>query len=71
MAMTMNGVIETTTGDLLRAGVNVDFVNDGSFDAGTETIRTDVPMPPKRKGQRGVANKHRWNGSAWAEVADV
>lgn len=64
---TQNGVIETATGDLLRAGSS-DFENDGSFDAGTETYKTDVPVPAKIKFGDD-ANMHRWNGSAWVEVA--
>ena len=36
----MNGVIETTTGDLLRAGF-CDFSGDGSFDPATETCIGD------------------------------
>ncbi len=64
--MAQNGVIETATGDLLRAGFS-DFLNDGSFNAGTESYRTDVPFPGKvRYG--GDANMHRWSGSEWVEV---
>ncbi len=37
----MNGVIETATGDLIRKGFT-DFENDGSFDSGTETYKTDI-----------------------------
>ena len=61
------GVIETSTGDLLRAGY-CDFVNDGSFNSGTETQRTDAPHPAKARGDERYANMHRWNGSAWIEV---
>ena len=66
--MTCNGVIETATGDLLRAGF-CDFENDGQFSAGTETYRTDVPHPAKVKGDASETNMHRWTGSAWTEVA--
>jgi hypothetical protein len=61
-------VIETSTGDLLRAGFCV-FDDDGSFDSGTETERTDCPQPAKTKGEAGESQKHRWNGSAWVLVA--
>lgn len=64
----MNGVIETATGDLLRFG-NSDFENDGSFDAGTETYRTDVPAGAKVRCAEDETNMTRWNGSAWVEVA--
>jgi len=66
--MTQNAVIETSSGDLLRAGF-ADFENDGSFDSGTESYRTDCPHPGLIKGQSGESNMHRWNGSAWVEVA--
>ena len=67
--MTQYGVIETATGDLLRAGFCDCFETDGSFNAGTETCRSDVPFPSKIKGDPDEANMHRWNGSAWVEVA--
>lgn len=64
---TQNGKYETATGDLLAAGVGVDFTNDGSFNASTETVRTDVPIPAKVRGDRKYAKMHNWNGSAWIE----
>ena len=64
----MNAIIQTTTGDLLRAGF-CDFTNDGSFDGATETERADVPYPVKVKGAEGETEMHRWNGSAWILVA--
>ena len=67
--MSHNGVIETASGDLLRAGWGVDF-NDAAFDPGTQSIRTDVPFPGHLKGG-GNANMHRWNGAAWVEVPNV
>lgn len=63
-----NGVIETSTGDLIRAGF-CDFENDDQFDSGTESYRTDVPFPFKIRGDVTEANMHRWNGSSWVEVA--
>ena len=66
--MNYNGVIETATGDLKRAGY-CDFENDGSFDSGTETMRSDCPHPGKVKGDPQETNMTRWNGSAWVEVA--
>ena len=57
-----NGVIETSTGDLLRWGY-CDFLNDGSFDGATETHKTDVPEGSvARKANISFTN---WNGSAW------
>ena len=59
----MNGVYETATGDLLRAGFS-------TFTAGAgETLRSDVPEPPLRRRYGTSGNMHRWNGSAWVEVA--
>lgn len=63
-----HGVIETATGDLLRSGY-CDFTNDGAFNGGTETERTDVPHPAKTRGDADETNMDRWNGSAWVEVA--
>ena len=61
------GVIETSSGDLLRCGHCV-FDDDGSFDGGTETERTDAPFPGKTRGDAGETQMSRWNGSAWVEV---
>ena len=63
------GVINTVSGDLLRCGF-CDFENDGSFDSGTETQRTDVPFPAYTESDPKVATGefHRWNGSAWVLV---
>ena len=66
--MAHNGVIETATGDLLRAGY-CDFATDGSFSSPTETQRTDCPHPAKVKGQEDETQMHRWNGTDWIEVA--
>ncbi len=57
-----NGVIETSSGDLLRCGY-ADHENDGSFDAGTETQRTDCPQPGKTRGEAGQTQMHRWTGT--------
>lgn len=58
-----DGVIETSSGDLLRAGGTYP---DSDFDATLETIRNDVPEPYYRRGQRRQeAVFHRWNGSSW------
>jgi hypothetical protein len=62
-----NGVIETATGDLLRAGY-CDFENDGSFDPDTETYRTDVPDAARVRGDDASTVMHRWTGSAWTLV---
>ena len=66
--MLQNGVIETATGDLLRAGF-CDFESDGSFDAGTETMRTDCPCPANIRGDPEETQMHQWTGSAWQLVA--
>ncbi len=64
-----NGVIETTTGDLLRAALApYDFSIDGAFDAATETVKTDVPRPAKVRYQQGETQMHRWSGSTWVLV---
>ena len=68
MSATINGVIETSSGDLLKAGY-CNWSVDGHFDGGTQTYRTDVPCPPKVKGLKGFTVWHRWNGSAWVEVS--
>lgn len=58
-----NGIIETASGDLLRSSF-------GAVTAGAgETERNDVPHPSKVRGDSEEANMHRWNGSAWVEVA--
>lgn len=62
--MIYNGVILTTTGDLLRCGF-CDFENDGSFNASTEIYRTDVPFPACVVDDPDETQFHRWNGSAW------
>lgn len=63
----MNGVIETSTGDLLRAGYS-DFENDGSFNSETESYRTDVPEDAVEKDPYKLNQYSRWNGSAWETV---
>lgn len=63
--MIVNGIIETSSGDLLRAGVS-------SFVAGAgESLRADVPFPFKVKGQKGETQMHRWNGVSWVLVAQI
>lgn len=71
MALT-NSVIETSSGDLLRAGYE-DFINSVGYDSGTESFRTDLPaeLQGLTRGARGNANKLRWNGSAWVEVTNT
>ena len=66
--MGYEGVIETATGDLLRCGYT-DFANDGSFDAATESIRTDVPnlAAVKKPGAGGTFD--RLDGAVWVKVA--
>ncbi len=69
--LTQNGVTETATGDLIRAGFS-DFLNDGSFDGATQTYRTDVPVPAKVRGGEDETMMHRSagaDGTLWTEVA--
>ena len=63
----MNGVIEIATGDLLRAGY-CDF-DDDAFLPILQSIRTDVPEVPQRRGDPFLTTMHRWDGSAWINVA--
>jgi hypothetical protein len=65
----MHGVIETATGNLLRAGY-VDFENDGGFNAVTEAYRTDVPEDAQIRSLQYRAFS-RWTGSAWETVEDL
>jgi len=67
MAETYNGVIETSTGDLLRAGY-CDFENDGSFNPEIESYMTSIPNPGKTKGSPFFTKMDRWTGSGWIEV---
>jgi len=58
----MHGIIEDSTGDLLRAG----FV---AFAPGPgESLRTDVPIPSYVRGQSGVFQMSRWSGTQWILV---
>ena len=66
--MTINGVIDKSTGDLIRWGISVDFLNDGSFDAANEEIRSDVPYPGKVKNGFVLEKKHNWTGTEWVEI---
>ena len=70
MAQGYEGVIKTSTGDLLRAGT-VDWANDPAFDGETETVRTDIPRPSKVRDNLVGKDFHRWNGDAWAVIAGV
>jgi len=68
---TLNAVIETATGDLLRVGYS-DFENDGSFDGGTETFFADIPPAIiKIRGVLGALKMNRWTGSEWVEVDQI
>lgn len=58
----MNGIIETATGDLLRAGFTTFVAAEG------ETVRSDVPFPSKirKPGAPGEFHRsHGSNGTAW------
>lgn len=52
----MNGIIETSSGDLLRWG-------ESTFTpgAGESAASTPLPAAPKRKFQRDETQMHRWN----------
>lgn len=67
--MTQYGVINTSSGNLLRSGCKVDFNTDGSFDGGTETYKTDVPFPNKVEGDPEETMVTHWTGSVWDEVS--
>lgn len=65
------GVIETATGDLIRAGY-CSFI--GQFDSETHEQRTDVPVPAKISSQKQPGpvtptHFHRWTGTEWTEVS--
>lgn len=61
----MNGVIQTSTGYLLRHG-GCDYSVDGSFDAANETYVTDVPEPGYSINYPNENDEcHKWNGSSW------
>ena len=63
-----NGVIEISTGNLLRKGY-CDFSMDGSFDSGTESYRTDVPDDAIYRGQEGETQVSNWDGLVWSLIA--
>jgi len=63
---TYTGVIETSSGDLLRCGFS-----DFTINSATEELRTDVPFPGKRKNNSSHSTFHRWTGSAWIEVSNT
>lgn len=65
---TFNTVIETVTGDAIKAGY-CDFENDGSFDAANWDMRSDGPRDAKLKGDPSQSQMDRWNGAAWVLVA--
>jgi hypothetical protein len=59
------GVIEISTGDLLRCGY-CDFEHDGQLKPDTESVRYDTPNPGKIKGSPFyIKNFHRWTGTEW------
>jgi len=66
---TQNGVIETATGDLLRAAPGVDFTTDGSFDSDIETFKTDVPFPanvrPNNVQEYESVQFYNFDGNTW------
>lgn len=65
----MTGVIETSSGDLLRFGeVTESAWDDDDFDELTETIRDDVPKPCYAKGDSNAPAMTRWTGIEWALV---
>lgn len=66
----MNGVIETATGDLLRAGY-ADFLNDGAFNPAVESYRVDVPEPAFARSRRRNTQIHRWGGVQWTLIPYV
>jgi len=67
MPKVKNGVIETSTGNLKRSGF-CNFLNDGSFDSGSETIRTDISLDSKVFDGEEESQYSRWNGSDWVLI---
>lgn len=65
------GVIKVATGNLLRYGAltQEEWENDGSFDGGTEAVRTDVPLPALRKDEPGATQMNQWTGTEWILVS--
>jgi len=59
----MNGVVEDSTGDLIRAGY-VEFVN---IEPG-QSVRTDAPEDSRVRWQAGTDFFHRWTGTEWVTV---
>ena len=66
----MNGVIQTSTGDLLRAGYHNLSLED-VFDGATESYRTDIPVGSFCKGAPESSVYKRWNGSLWVDVVQI
>lgn len=60
----MNGVIETATGNLIRAGYTDFTAGDG------EEIRTDVPDGAITVNSDTCCH-HRWTGSEWETTQDL
>jgi hypothetical protein len=63
MSKQPHGVIETVTGDLLRAGY-CDF----DIDPATETLMDEVPIPCYYRGQFYETQMSRWTGTEWILV---
>lgn len=61
-ATVVNGVIESATGDLVRAGYSEFEAGDG------EELRDDVPIPFFVRGGVIGAQYWRWTGTEWVLV---
>ncbi len=64
---TYRAVIDTATGNLLRAGYT-DFENDGSFDPATETVVVTDPIPDIQLDAEGGTTVTHFDGFAFSVV---
>lgn len=60
-------VVETSSGDLLRYG-REDFANSGGFDAAIETVRFDVPVDGKIRGDKAETQMSRVVDDVWSLI---
>jgi hypothetical protein len=66
----MYGVIEKSTGDLIKYG-DVDFSQESVFDSELHEIRSDVPQPGKVKGNLFCDKFHRLVDGEWIEIDNL
>lgn len=58
-----NGIIDDSTGALLRAG----YTDLSEFLQAGQSLRDDVPIPAKVFGDVNNTSYYRWDGEAWVE----